>query len=382
MGHHHEHDSPDEMRNYLTQQIVTVAICGALGAVAVSLYAQGTLQFILARDFHRWVLMGGIALLVMTVIRGIALWNFAGQLQKAWIRHHDRELAHDHHHDHDHEHAHHHHEHEHAHHHHEHEHEHTAIKQANPAITTIAGPTLGLNVITPPALPAAAHAHDHDCCDHDHDHDHGHDHAEHGHQHHDHDHGHQHHDHDHGWAPWRYVLLLLPVALFMLNLPSDGFSDDYQKKVNLEDFDLTAPPEGKGEDAFDVRFLDLEMAAMYPELRNFYAGKNVRLSGKYSPLDDSHFTLVRYKINCCAADAIPLNAVIWLDSAQVTDPRQARLSPDQMRNKWVIVEGRVHFIKRRDKNQYMTALIVTPTASKPLANMVKMVPSDPAPYTY
>jgi hypothetical protein len=28
------------------------------------------------------------------------------------------------------------------------------------------------------------------------------------------------HDHDHGWAPWRYVVLLVPLMLYLLGLPS------------------------------------------------------------------------------------------------------------------------------------------------------------------
>src|SRR5262245_9088493 len=64
-----------------------------------------------------------------------------------------------------------------------------------------------------------AHCHDHGAeCHHDHDHDHAHAHA-HGHHHH-HDHGPE--DHDHNWAPWRYVVLLVPVILFMLGLPNKG----------------------------------------------------------------------------------------------------------------------------------------------------------------
>src|SRR5205823_3085082 len=66
----------------------------------------------------------------------------------------------------------------------------------------------------------AAHAHHHD-----HDHEHG-PHYEHGRatgvapdHHHDHSHG-EGDDHDHGWAPWRYVILLIPLMLYLLGLPS------------------------------------------------------------------------------------------------------------------------------------------------------------------
>src|SRR5207249_7750262 len=80
--------------------------------------------------------------------------------------------------------------------------------------------------------------HDHDHHDHDHGHHHDHDHEHHHHDH-DHDHGHAHahaheqtpghdHGHDHGWAPWRYTVLMLPVVLFLLNLPNEIFSARYQ----------------------------------------------------------------------------------------------------------------------------------------------------------
>src|SRR5438128_617080 len=43
----------------------------------------------------------------------------------------------------------------------------------------------------------------------------------HGDQHsHAHEHEHAAEDHDHGWAPWRYVVLLVPVILFLLGLPN------------------------------------------------------------------------------------------------------------------------------------------------------------------
>jgi hypothetical protein len=69
---------------------------------------------------------------------------------------------------------------------------------------------------------AHTHVHTHS---HDHTHDHGHEHCghehDHGHAHpHEHAHGHD-HGHDHSWAPWRYALLLLPVALFLAGFPRE-----------------------------------------------------------------------------------------------------------------------------------------------------------------
>src|SRR5262249_54261500 len=71
------------------------------------------------------------------------------------------------------------------------------------------GGALGLAI-----APAAGH-------DHDHGHGHGHSHA------HGHSHSHAHGDgHDHGWAPWRYVVLLLPVVLYFLVLYNPAYDKE------------------------------------------------------------------------------------------------------------------------------------------------------------
>jgi hypothetical protein len=38
------------------------------------------------------------------------------------------------------------------------------------------------------------------------------------------------HGHNHGWNPWRYIVLLLPVVLYFLNLPNGGFSAGYMER--------------------------------------------------------------------------------------------------------------------------------------------------------
>src|SRR5262249_19119922 len=131
------------------------------------------LNNMLAPQFHLYVLLSGIALVTLALLRGFALWVQVGK---------EKEHAHDHDHEHVHDHGHEHHDHD------EHFHEHGAA------------------------------------CTHDHAHDHGHDHEHHvGHAHaHHHHHDHDAADHDHGWAPWRYVVLLVPVILFLLGLPSKG----------------------------------------------------------------------------------------------------------------------------------------------------------------
>src|SRR5262249_48248084 len=144
-------------------------ICAAFGGVCLAMYFWQTemLALLLAPQFYPFVLLSGVGLLALVVVRSVALWRQMGARAQA---------GHAHHHDHEH------------HHHHDHDHEH------------------------------CGHDHDpghggHDHANHAHDHDHGHAHA------HDHDHG-----HDHSWAPWRYVVLLIPIMLFLLGLPSRGLN--------------------------------------------------------------------------------------------------------------------------------------------------------------
>ena len=76
-GHHHHdhaHDHGHSHSDYYIEQLLTVLISGAFGMVAILMYFMGMLNFLLVERFHLWVLAGGIALLVMTLIRGVALF--------------------------------------------------------------------------------------------------------------------------------------------------------------------------------------------------------------------------------------------------------------------------------------------------------------------
>jgi uncharacterized membrane protein YraQ (UPF0718 family) len=128
------------------------------------------------------------------------------------------------------------------------------------------------------------------------------------------------------------------------------------------------------EDVTEIGFLDLEKAAQSPEQRAFYEGKRVKLVGRYVGYDERRFTLTRFRINCCAADAVPINAVI------VLDPRSKEVLPaKKLLDKWVEVTGRVHFLTRPGTNYFLPALILSPTESTPLNKMVEVVapPANP-----
>jgi hypothetical protein len=321
MGHDHHHHGQAE---YYLEQLFTIGVCGALGVVGVSLYFSGKLNFMLAERFHPWVLGGGIALLVMVVIRAIVVWNSVAEPLAVPVHDHDHADGHDHSHDHcghgDCGHDHHHH-HDHAHEHHDYAH-------------------------------GAEHAHGHH---HDHDHVHVHTHT--------HDHA-----HDHGWAPWRYVFLLLPVVLFLLNLPNDGFSASHQKLGSLEGVSVSGGITEKGVLA-NIGFQQLEAAARSPESREFYEGKTISLEGRYLGNDPKRFHLTRYKMNCCAADAIPLNAVIVVDP----DPKVEGLDPKAYDNQWVRVTGLVAFVKSPSQDQYMTVIFVSPKEGQKTTDLVVLI---------
>jgi uncharacterized membrane protein YcgQ (UPF0703/DUF1980 family) len=305
----HDHSHGDRQSFYLNQ-LFTIAVCGALGGVAVMLWWSGKIGLMLHPKFYLWVLMGGVTLLLLVVLRAVAVWRSV-----------DEPIT-EHSHDHD----------------HEHEHEHCG--------------------------------HDHGHCDHDHGHDH------HGHTH-DHHHGHSHehdHGHDHGWAPWRYVVLLLPVVLYFLNLPNQGFSADAGGSLDLGKFDApeaAVRSTGKAE----VGFAELQQASLTPESREYYEGKTIALTGQYNGFDTKRFTLVRFKIACCAADAVKLDAVIMVD------PKSSeKVDPDTYRNQWIEVRGNVHFFPKPGSKEYVTALILYPTAEEPIQKLVTKIPPPATPW--
>jgi len=357
MHEHHDH-ALEERNAYYMDQLFTIGVCGALGAVGLTLWYRQQLMF-LAPFLRPFILYCSVGLVVLVAIRAIAVWNSVAEPENTPVDGPD----------HNHEHLHHEHgeccSHQH--------HDHHGQEQIQAAMATggTAG-NLSLNVLSTPAPPAVPGHH------HDHDHDHGHTH------HHGHEQGHD-HDHEHGFAPWRYVFLLLPVALFFLDLPQPQYSSAQTSGVvNADSVEDTGLKGEKGTEVDkNLGFLELERFALSPTTREGYAGKRVQLTGRYAGDNDKRFTLVRYKMNCCAADAIPLNAVIVLDNSQMPEPSKApRLDPAKLRNKWVRVEGVVQFLKRKGSEDYVTALIVAPTKDRPLGELIKVVPQDADPYVY
>jgi uncharacterized membrane protein YraQ (UPF0718 family) len=124
----------------------------------------------------------------------------------------------------------------------------------------------------------------------------------------------------------------------------------------------------------EMSFLRLESAAASPELRDYYKGKLFYMTGRFSG-DERRFTLLRYKINCCVADATPLRAALYVNP----DAKQT-LNVNKLSNQWVKVIGHVQFMDVG--GSYVPALVVTPTERQSLDELVKIVPLDGNPYLY
>ena len=122
------------------------------------------------------------------------------------------------------------------------------------------------------------------------------------------------------------MLLLVPIILFLLGLPNKGPA----AKPEVVPLDMTqisagyagmiaSTPTSEGQvltwlaamymtegTAQEVNFKDLENFANSPVMRAEWRGKTVRVRGQFapSPGSDQVFTLQRFRISCCAADAV------------------------------------------------------------------------------
>jgi hypothetical protein len=80
---HDHHHAGEAASGYFVEQLLTVLVCGLFGFAAVQLYRTGMLDKTLAPQFHLWVLVGGVTVLALVVVRAVAVWREAGELQAA-----------------------------------------------------------------------------------------------------------------------------------------------------------------------------------------------------------------------------------------------------------------------------------------------------------
>lgn len=369
MAHQHHHDDD----TYFLDQICMVALSGAFGVICLCMYflpkPQEMMFRLLGTQFHPFILASGITLVIIAVLRAGMLWSMAGAKREIPVHDHahDQEPAdHEHAHSHgegghDHGHAHSHgHEHSHSHgesghghaHSHSHEHSHSDADccddQAHAHAALAQSRAFGH---TPTPAPVAGHSHDHG-----------------------HSHSHGNGDHEHGWAPWRYVVLLVPIILFMLGLPSKGPSIVVDPSAALDttrdvleeaqfhftlaalSADRSAPigvllaRAGADADAGDLALLnvkELEQAAATSTDRDYYKGKSVRVKGQIVPHSERYFDLVRFRIQCCAGDAVQVSIPVIAKDNYI--PRKPQI--------WVEVTGKIDF-RTNAKGEFKTVVQV------------------------
>ena len=261
---------------------LTLIYSGVLSWAMIDLVVSHRLRFYLAdRKFEDLVAAGGVLLGILVLLKLRDLLLGGGH---AHHHHHSHDEGHDHDYPvHDHGHAHHHHVHDHDHHHHSHDDGHTH------------------------------HHHAHDDV-HDHDHHQPHHSADHS------DPDEHSVDCDHGVSLWRYAVLTFPLILLLGGLTPEGLSADvFERRMSRDQrnaivaIDATAiPGEVGGQGRIVERsVLDLEEAARNTSKRQEWQSTTdpirVRVIGQYipDPRFKDRYRVMRIKITCCAADAVP-----------------------------------------------------------------------------
>ncbi|MBY0228035.1 MAG: permease [Gemmataceae bacterium] len=121
--------------------------------------------------------------------------------------------------------------------------------------------------------------------------------------------------------------------------------------------------------------LQLEGAAQTAEMRRFYEGRLVKIVGMFTG-NEKRFNLMRYKINCCAADATPAKVVMFVDPSV-----KESLPHRDLVGRWVEVKGRVTFLDN-GPGRFLPALVVRPEGKQKLMDLVVPVPQPPDPFLF
>jgi hypothetical protein len=157
--------------------------------------------------------------------------------------------------------------------------------------------------------------------------------------------------------PLRCAVLLIPIVLYFCNLPNGsfgamarGYIDSAGKAEGLENAQFMATEKKDGQ-ALELSFNELNQAAYSPRLRETWSGKEGRIRGFLEPINDHEFRLIRMKMTCCVADAVPLKArIITKDSLTARSDLSGKT--------WVEVTGVIQFRKLANQDTYVPVLQV------------------------
>ena len=226
-------------------------------------------------------------------------------------------------------------------------------------LVLIGGVLLGIMILLrlPSLFVGSSHQHDHD-----HDHD-GHDHA--------------HDDHDHAHTPslWRLIVLAIPLMILFMGVPREGFSGvGLTNKLSADDIKAIAAVgntlmpkdfQPKGGEPRPADWKVLVAAADNPLLRERWEAQVVQIAGQ-AVADDrfaDRYRLMRVKITCCAADAVPLNITVL-----------GKWDPAWKSGEWIEVVGAVHFIEIDSPDNSR------PKSYFPVIYQLQAQPTEPRPY--
>ncbi len=198
-----------------------------------------------------------------------------------------------------------------------------------------------------------------------------------------------------GEAAWRSAVLSVPVFLFVLGLPPEGYVREPAVRVpglspaEVEWAQLSGVLSSSYRGPLDVlpwlyleAGTEIDLVVTLSDLgkRSFtseeviaYQSKRVRVKGQFAPgQTPGKFTLVRYRY---PRDSESLSVV-------VVDNTGADRMPNFNTNAWVEVTGRVRFHPLRIRNQwdrFVPVLHVEPTPQVPLSRLVTRVPPKDVP---
>jgi hypothetical protein len=315
-GHHHHGES---LRDYFTEQLLTILVCGMFGFAAIQMYRDSRLGF-LVEQFHGPVLWGGIGILVMVILRAISVWKEAGEYQAQAA--HGADCNQDHAHgvdcnhvhipgqdEHDHSHA-------------DHGHGHD-MSWLFARMLILVFPVALFFLGLPPATfsPQGQLEKVGD---------------------------------DTAFAGDTLADLVKDATVEEQKYEGDGLVTRTLKTKTGLRLRETPLPNGKvkfellGGQPLGIKFNELNDAAYDPGKREGLQGKVAILEGRFKRLADKEFSLFRMKMTCCQADAVPLKVRIIVPQA---------LSGFEDFN-WVQVKGQIQFLQIPGQDQYVPVLMV------------------------
>jgi hypothetical protein len=310
MAHDHLHEG-ESVRDYFTEQLLTILVCGLIGVAAIEMYRRDMLGF-LAEQFRAPVLYGGIGVLVLVGLRAIAVWRQAGEIQARMqgctVDHtHGPECNHVHIHeedDNDHSHSH-------------------DMSWVFARMVILVFPVMLFFL----GLPGAA------------------------------------------LSPAAQLRMINDSAMGAESLKklaegaevieeqknADGTTVRILKtKTGLKIRERSSAAGGEpmyelvAGEGTPMRFNELNDAAFDAGKRQYYEGQTAILEGRLKRLGDKEFSLFRMKMTCCAADTVPLKVRIIVPQAL------SKFADFD----WVRVKGQIQFLKAQGQDRYIPVIMV------------------------